>query len=775
MKRSSDSIQNATRRKPAVTSHGSSVGGVSYALHTLGWGYFQGLCGTILREVLGQTFQTFAEGGDAGRDGAFHGKWKPKGGEEMRGSFVVQCKFTAKAGAVLHAADLNDEIVKARRLARKGLARNYVLLTNATLRGPVEDELRSRFLRIRGIKEFAAYGGEWITQQIRENQRLRTLVPRLYGLGDLTEILDDRVYDQAKEILSWLGDELEKFVVTDSHHRSVQALRAKGFVFLLGDPGSGKSTIAAALALAAADTWGCRVVKVRHADDFTSHWNPRDPNQFFWMDDAFGQRQYERERALEWNHALPHLSAALRRGARAIFTSRSYIHQAAVEDLKESIFPLLKESRVVIEVEELTQREREQILYNHLRLGGQTRKFRSAAKGFLSEVAAHDNFLPETARRLGDPFFTKKVQPNLDSILEFVADPEGYLRDVIEGLGDANRAALGLAFMRGGKLRAGLDLTDDEDRALQLMNSTVGAVRKSLGALEGSLIVRTLESGENVYRFKHPSIRDAFGGVIGDDPNLMDIFLRGTRVGQLVSEITCGDVGLEGVKLVVPPDRFSLVANRLRELIEEPGGTKRLASFLAARCCVDFIRYFLKAVPAFLGTLQINAYLLWSEEAKLFAVLHAHGLLPEKQRLRFVAAARHSASRTPEWRFMLRPNLRALFRPSELRSIRAEVRRNLSAAALQRVTDWWKSRWEQDNDEDPGDYFWSWEQELEALAREFEENRRIHRRFVAAGENLERMVEELKREWQKKEGDLEAAAEAEEANTQRSLFDDVDG
>ena len=509
MKRTPEAISTQPTLCPALAPEGASAGGVTYALHTLGWGYFQSLCGTILREILGQTFQTFAESGDAGRDGGFFGKWKPRSSEEMHGSFVVQCKFTIKAGAVLRPGDLNDELAKARRLARKGLAQNYLLLTNASLRGPVEDELRSRFLRIRGIKRFAAFGGEWITQQIRENQRLRTLVPRLYGLGDLTEILDERVYEQAKEILSWLGDELEKFVVTDSHHRSVRALREKGFVFLLGDAGSGKSTIAAALALAAADTWRCRVIKVRHADDFAAHWNPHEPNQFFWMDDAFGQRQYERERALEWNHALPHLSAALRRGARVIFTSRSYIYQAAVEDLKESIFPLLKESRVVIEVEELTQREREQILYNHLRLGGQTRKFRSAVKGFLSQVAAHENFLPETARRLGDPFFTKRVRPTLDSILHFVAEPEEYLREVIEGLGDANRAALGLTFMRGGKLRAGLDLTSDEDRALRLMNSNVGAVRKSLRALEGSLIVRTVEAGENIYR-KSPAAMSAY-------------------------------------------------------------------------------------------------------------------------------------------------------------------------------------------------------------------------------------------------------------------------
>ena len=774
MKRAGETISSEPTGTIGAIAAGSSVGGITYALHTLGWGYFQSLCSTILREILGQVFQTFAESGDAGRDGGFFGKWKPQGGEEMRGSFVAQCKFTARAGGVLHAGDLNDELTKARKLAKKGLAQHYLLLTNFSLRGPIEDELRSRFLRIRGIKSFTAFGSEWITQQIRENQKLRTLVPRLYGLGDLTEILDERVYEHAKEILSWLGDDLERFVVTDSHYRSVQALREKGFVFLLGDAGSGKSTIAAALALAAADTWRSRVIKVRHADDFTAHWNPREPNQFFWMDDAFGQRQYERERALEWNHALPHLSAAIRRGARVIFTSRSYIYKAAVEDLKESIFPLLKESRVVIEVEKLTQKEREQILYNHLRLGGQPAAFRSAVKAFLPKVAAHEKFLPEIARRLGDPFFTKKLQPDLDSVFHFVAASEEYLCDLIEGLGDANRAALGLAFMRGGKLRAGLELSVEESRALQLMNSTVGAVRKSLNALEGSLVVLTVEAGENVYRLKHPTIRDAFGKVIGNDPNLMDIFLRGTRVEQLLHEITCGDVGLEGVKLVVPADRFEIVVERLREHIGEPGGPKRIASFLTSRCSVDFLRSFMRAEPSFPSKLKLNAWLLWSEEAKLFGILFQHNLLNELQRRRFVLAARESALSTPEWRFMHDAKIRSIFRPSELRSLRAALRQQVDATRLNRELKWWKSRWEQDNDEDPGDYFWTWERELHAFSQEFIGNRTVRRRFIAARKNLDRMIEELKRDWKEKEGDIEAADDSEKQSSERSIFEDVD-
>lgn len=537
---------------------------VVYDLHTLGWSDFQSLVGTILREIWGQTYQVFSDIADAGRDGAFHGKWKPRGSETMKGAFVVQCKFIGKADVALQMSDVADELQKAQRLAKRGLCQNYVLVTNARLSGRLEEQLGREFLQIPRLNRFLGFGGEWVTQQIRENRRLRTLVPRAYGLGDLTEILDDRVYDQAKEILSWLGDELERFVVTDSHHRSVRALESKGFVFLLGDAGSGKSTIAAALALAAADTWKSRVVKVRNAADFTEHWNPSDPNQFFWVDDAFGQRQFERERTLEWNHALPHLNAALRRGARAIFTSRTYIYKAAIEDLKESIFPLLRESRVVIEVEKLSKSEREQILYNHMRLGTQTHQFRSRVKEFLPDVAAHEKFLPETARRLGNKAFTKGVTVTRDGVLHFVRYPEEYLHELIEGLGDANRAALGLLFMRGGKLRARLELSAEEDSALKLLNSPIGAVRKSLKSLEGSLLVKELEHGETVFRFKHPTVRDAFGGVIADDANLMDIYLRGARPEMLVEEITCGDVGLRGVKLVVPSDRFAIVVDRQR-------------------------------------------------------------------------------------------------------------------------------------------------------------------------------------------------------------------
>ena len=49
-------------------------------------------------------------------------------------------------------------------------------------------------------------------------------------------------------------------------------------------------------------------------------------------------------------------------------------------ELKESAFPLLRESQVVIEVEKLSVREKEQILYNHVQLGDEPSKFKTAIK-----------------------------------------------------------------------------------------------------------------------------------------------------------------------------------------------------------------------------------------------------------------------------------------------------------------------------------------------------------------------------------------------------------
>jgi energy-coupling factor transporter ATP-binding protein EcfA2 len=277
-------------------------------------------------------------------------------------------------------------------------------------------------------------------------------VPRGYGLGDLSEILDERVYEQTAQLLTAERDNLTKFVPTEAYRNSVAALEQHGFVLLLGRAASGKSTIAATVSLAAPDAWNCTPINIERLEHFKDHWNPNSPGQLFWIDDIFGATQYLSSQAHEWNSLTPFIKAAVKGGCKIIATSRDYVYRHARADLKRGAFPLLTESQVVVDVESLSRGEREQILYNHLKLGNQATEFKKKIKPFLQELAGIPGFQPEVARRLGTHEFTKRLRLGPDELIAFVERPHEFLKDVIENLSSDDRAALATIFVNGGEI-----------------------------------------------------------------------------------------------------------------------------------------------------------------------------------------------------------------------------------------------------------------------------------------------------------------------------------
>lgn len=747
---------------------------VTFELHTLGWKAFQNLCVAIVGEAWGQTVQSFFDSRDGGRDGAFHGTWRSKTGEVFTGSFTVQCKFTSKRDKQIQIAELKDELEKAKRLASRGLADNYFLLTNARLAGSAEEEMSQAFQSIPGIKHFAAYGAERISLIIHESPRLRMLVPRVYGLGDLSQILDQRSYDQARELLSALGDDLAKFVITEAYQRSAKALVDHGFVLLLGEPACGKSTIAAALAMGALDEWGCSTLKIRDADEFVSRSNPHEPKQFFWVDDAFGTTQFDWSSGAAWNRAFPHIRAAIRRGARVLFTSRDYIYRAAKQHLKESALPVLHESQVVIEVERLSKEEREQILYNHIRLGAQSRQFKTQVKPFLPEVAAHQRFSPEIARRLGDAAFTKRLVVSKPGLDDFVAHPLELLCEIIRTLDAGSRSALALVFMRGGLLPSPIDMTRDEEAAIELIGGSLPAIRSSLSALDGSLLLLTLQDRTHAWSFKHPTVRDAFASLVAEDRELMDIYLAGTPIVKLFGEVSCGDVGIEGVKVVVPPSRYHALMTRTESFDTTIWSNEQaLHHFLAHRCDREFLLQYVQRYPTFISSLQVGSYLTAVSDVSVIVRLHELNLLPEEKRASVATRIRKLAVQTPDAGFLC-PGIRALLKREELTAIMHDVRTRLLPNLDDEIATW---RVDFAGDEDPEDYFSRLEETLTHYKAQLAEYPAALSQIESALTNIQEHVAEL-REEQPGEPDSDEyfvhGSSGGGNDDLRSVFDDVD-
>lgn len=274
------------------------------------------------------------------------------------------------------------------------------------------------------------------------------------------------------------------------------------------------------------------------------------------------------------------------------------------------------------------------ILYNHLKLGKQTKTFRRAIKNFLPSVVSVPKFLPEIARRFANPQFTNKLVPNEAAVVGFFSNPTGIMADIIGGLAPAERAALALVFSNGGELPIPLRIENPQTtNIITSMQSNLGDVKAALSALDDSLIRISKTQDEHYWKFRHPTIRDAFATDVAGNPELIDIYLSGVTKERLIEEISCGDMGIEGIKLVVPHSMFNSVLN-----IIDPSGNRALISrpiltFLASRCSTDFLGLYFNSDEAKTYLLDlISSARRYDNSLTILSRLNINGLLGDDLR-----------------------------------------------------------------------------------------------------------------------------------------------
>ncbi len=608
------------------------------------------------------------------------------------------------------------------------------------------------------------------------------LVPRVYGLGDLSQILDERAYAQARAVLESLREDLAKVVITDSYRNAVSALDEHGFVLLIGEPAAGKTTIASMLAMAAADKWKSAVLKLEDPAKVVEHWNVDEPTQFFWVDDAFGVTQYESSLVHSWNHVLPQIKTMLRKGAKIVMTSRDYIYNRARRELKDGAFPLLNESQVVIDVHDLSDVEKQQILYNHLKLGKQSATFRFDIKPHLEYVAAHSRFIPEIARRIADPLFTKNLYVSEYHLGQFVEKREQLLHEVIQGLDVNSKAALGLIYMRKDHLESPITLQGSEPLALERLDSTLGGCIKALDALNGSLVIHTQIDDQSVWRFKHPTIGDAYASTLAFSPDLLGIFLSGSSTENLTSQVTCGNVGVEKA-VVVPKSLFPMMITRLLEFstsdqyktewMAKWGAKRTLQQFLANRCSQEFLSMYLENDPELVNRIAEPGLSLGAgNEVRLVVRLHRFNLFPEHCRKKFVETVSDFTLTGQDMYALEDEGIRSVFTDGEfdelVQSVRSDLLPRLSDVRLEE-----QGRYEASAP--PDEHMQFMLESLNTLKRQFSDE-------VQATKIIEREMR-LTEEWiaeteppepKVSPRTLGTVEPSEEKHGTRSIFDDID-
>lgn len=573
-----------------------------YNLHRLGWSAFEDLCLQIMRVVLGETCTRFRAGSDRGRDGYFRGVVAGSLGFQsaLSGAFVIQCKHTSSSRASLDVSILQKEFDKIRDIAARDPC-NYIVMTNRQVSAPTESGIRERIEAIAGVQRCLILGETWIEDVIDAHPRLLRLVPRLYGIGDLSQIVAFVIQEQTRAMLEDFAVELRTFVPTDSYRCAEKALYEHRLVVLVGPPASGKSAIAANLCMVSvAQDSKCRVLRIEKADQFTSTWSPSDASTVYWVDDVFGETTLDQVRLMEWAAALDKVEAARRRGARVILCTRDYILAAAIRKLKRSKSDMLIDARVVVNVTELASDEKEAILYNHVKHGdiGVTKK--KQLKRHLPKLAGLPSFSPELARRLGSMRFHEKLSYEEWGLVRFFDDPVQHFRDVIHGLSAAEMAALSACLHSGNALVDPVHDGSVASAVLSCFGVSIQAVRDALEALEGSLVKRVRQATSQMWQLHHPSMIEALQVELAARSSQLVLYLQSAALHVILRDTTT-IVPVQGSRAVFIPDStYEHVLPRF--LAAEERDMEGVAAFLTERASAEFLSALDRASPGLLDS-----------------------------------------------------------------------------------------------------------------------------------------------------------------------------
>ena len=600
-----------------------------YRLHTMGSGSFQDLGITIVEDMIDRPIQIFSPTHDKGIDGIFDGTIDNL---NTKVRSIIQCKHTSNSVENLILSNISNELLKVKRLIEQIPIGDYILVTNHNVSGKANLEIEEAFHNI-GVQKCRIWGNEWINKYIHSNSKLRMKIPRLYGLGDLSNILDERAYKQTKMILESERQELDKFVPTEAFRKSLKSIAENKFVLILGEPMSGKSTIKSCLAISAIDNWECEPIIASKPSEIKDHQNP-DEKQIFLVDDAWGITQYRDGSAEEWNDILTLMNSAIKKNTRFILTSRDYIWNSAKGRLKKGKFSLFDDSRVIIEVQNLTEFERAQMLYFHLKLGNQAKSFKTDAKEHLPAIVNSNIFFPESARRLGNNFFTKKLKLNRVELLNFFEKPKEFMCEVIENLSDELRAAIALVYLTSGKLSAPIENSDELSLVLNNFCGSRTKIKNSLEELDGSLLYCENSNSGKHWKFKHPTIGEAFAEIVAKSTELIEIYLRGAKPEAILNDVVCVGINLEGAKVMVPPKLYDILVSRIQN-----ADVKQLLRFICNRADKKCTEMLIESQSNILNQIYcVRHTMSGSLETKLIVKLEKFGLLDTKLRHDFVSA-----------------------------------------------------------------------------------------------------------------------------------------
>ena len=259
-----------------------------------------------------------------------------------------------------------------------------------------------------------------------------------------------------------------------------------------------------------------------------------------------------------------------------------------------------------------------------------------------------------------------------------MSEPKAFLKETLYELTEAQRAALTMIFLFRSRLPAHMGRDDRISLVCDKFGVRQGDVNDALSQLDGSFILQKPDGAARIWTFAHPTIADALAEILRDRPDLLEVYIQGTRVDALLAEATCEGAAAVQDAVVIPASSNELLVSRLVEMVDEVTLNKTLFEFLARRASDAVLRDVVSANPEIVRRESETAWRIRSDgRINLFARLHDLRLLPDDLRDEIADELEYALFDSQDSTALEREDILAIFPPQKLLVLSIKIHQDL--------------------------------------------------------------------------------------------------
>lgn len=484
---------------------------------------FEYLCKDIMQAKLNRVLHSFARGRDGGIDLCDNVETK---------NIIIQAKHYVNTPTTEAVRKIKEELKKVKKINPK---QYYVCISRSLTPNNVKEiydcfssymDSPDNIITREEIEDF-------LTDPQNHNILVRHYKLWIESTGILQDIISNDQFIDCEVLLSTIEKDKKYFVRTQAYEEALTCLRRNKTLFIVGNPGVGKTTTSKMLVLHFA-TEGYQVRYTTSATNLNelkkSISRDSETKEIILIDDCLGQA-YFKMKETQSNELLSLIKyVSLSKNKLLILNSRITIYNEALSHNREMLKSVSEGefSKYILDMNNLPSFDKGRIFYNHLyfnNIGEAYYEDIRKEKRYL-KVINHPNYNPRIIEFVSDPRHIGKITATefFEFILKTLENPTEIWRDEYENnLQIPDRALLLILYSISDKAVPEAQVKRAFEKWVKndsYYDKTVSQYEISLRRLMDGFILKIEKSGEPYLMITNPSLNDYFDSYISSHPEV---------------------------------------------------------------------------------------------------------------------------------------------------------------------------------------------------------------------------------------------------------------